>query len=145
MNDKAISFAETAGWPNLPIQEQIADKLGDILYASDEILDMIRSGRAEQPPDDALCPRCRTGVCLSLMVRSKSRIALQHGRILAMETPIQEVRRLLDTLPQEASFEDIQYHIYVQQAVRRGLEAAERGELVEQEEVERRMSKWLGE
>jgi len=62
-----------------------------------------------------------------------------------METPIQEVRRLLDTLPQEASFEDIQYHIYVQQAVRRGLEAAERGELVEQEEVERRMSKWLGE
>jgi len=30
-----------------------------------------------------------------------------------METPIQEVRRLLDTLPQEASFEDIQYHIYV--------------------------------
>ncbi len=62
-----------------------------------------------------------------------------------METPIQEVRRLLDTLPQEASFEDIQYHIYVQQAVRRGLDAAERGELVEQEEVERRMSKWLGE
>ena len=62
-----------------------------------------------------------------------------------METPIQEVRRLLDTLPQEASFEDIQYHIYVQQAVRRGLDAAERDELVEQEEVERRMSKWLGE
>lgn len=62
-----------------------------------------------------------------------------------METPIQEVRRLLDTLPQEASFEDIQYHIYVQQAARRGLEAAERGELLEQDEVERRMSKWLGE
>jgi len=62
-----------------------------------------------------------------------------------METPIEEVRRLLDTLPQESSFEDIQYHIYVQQAVRRGLEAAERGELLEQDEVEERMSKWLGE
>ncbi len=54
MNDKVISFAETAGWPNLPIQEQIADKLGDILYASDEILDMIRCGRADQAPDEAL-------------------------------------------------------------------------------------------
>ena len=62
-----------------------------------------------------------------------------------MERPIEEVRRLLDTLPPEASFEDIQYHIYVQQAIRQGLEAAERGELLDEEEVERRMSKWLGE
>ena len=62
-----------------------------------------------------------------------------------MDRPIEEVRRLLDALPPEASFEDIQYHIYVQQAIRRGLEAAERGELLEQDEVERRLSKWLGE
>ena len=62
-----------------------------------------------------------------------------------MDTPVDEVRRLLDTLPPEASFEDIQYHIYVQQAIRRGLEAAERGELLDQEEVERRMARWLGE
>ena len=62
-----------------------------------------------------------------------------------MDRPIEEVRRLLDTLPSEASFEDIQYHIYVQQAIRRGLEAGERGELIEQDEVEKRFSKWLGE
>lgn len=62
-----------------------------------------------------------------------------------MGKPKEEVQRLLDTLPEEASFEDIQYHIYVQQAIRRGLEASERGELVDQEEVEKRMSKWLGE
>jgi len=62
-----------------------------------------------------------------------------------MDRPIEEVRRLLDSLPPEASFEDIQYHIYVQQAIRRGLEAAERGELIEQDEVEKRFSKWLGE
>ena len=49
-----------------------------------------------------------------------------------------------DTLPPGATFEDIQYHIYVQQAIRRGLEAAERGDLLEQDEVERRMAKWLG-
>ena len=62
-----------------------------------------------------------------------------------MARPKEEVRRLLDTLPEEASYEDIQYHIYVRQAIEHGLSAAERGQLLEQDEVERRMSKWLGE
>jgi predicted transcriptional regulator len=62
-----------------------------------------------------------------------------------MERPKEEVRKLLEGLPEEVSFEDIHYHIYVQEAIRRGLEAAERGELVDQEEIERRMAKWLGE
>jgi predicted transcriptional regulator len=69
----------------------------------------------------------------------------RRGKMIGMETPVEEVRRLLEKLPPEASFEDIQYHIYVQQAIRRGLEAAERGELIEQDEAERRMAKWLGE
>jgi len=62
-----------------------------------------------------------------------------------MGKPKEEVRLLLDRLPEEASYEDIQYHIYVQEAIRRGREAADRGELVDQDEVERRMAKWLGE
>jgi predicted transcriptional regulator len=62
-----------------------------------------------------------------------------------MSRPKEEVRQLLDTLPEEASYEDIHYHIYVRQAIERGLAAAERGEILEQEEVERRMAKWLGE
>jgi predicted transcriptional regulator len=62
-----------------------------------------------------------------------------------MESPKEEVRKLLDVLPEGVSFEDIHYHIYVQEAIRRGLEAAERGELIDQEDVERRMAKWLGE
>jgi predicted transcriptional regulator len=62
-----------------------------------------------------------------------------------MGKPKEEVRELLDNLPEDASYEDIQYHIYVRQAIQRGIEAADRGELVEQEEIERRMAKWLGE
>jgi len=62
-----------------------------------------------------------------------------------MGKPKEVVQRLLAELPDEVSFEDIQYHIYVQEAVQRGLDAAARGELVDQEEVERRMAKWLGE
>jgi hypothetical protein len=49
-----MTFAEAAGWPHLPIQERVADKLGDILYASDELLDMLRCGRAEHAPDATL-------------------------------------------------------------------------------------------
>ena len=55
-----------------------------------------------------------------------------------------EVRRLLDALPEDATFEDIQYHIYVRQAIANGIAAVERGEVVSHEEVERRMAKWLG-
>jgi predicted transcriptional regulator len=62
-----------------------------------------------------------------------------------MSHPKEEVQRLLEELPDEASFEDIHYHIYVQQAIRRGIEAADRGELVDQDEMEKRMSGWLGE
>jgi predicted transcriptional regulator len=62
-----------------------------------------------------------------------------------MGKPKEEIRRLLEKLPEDVSYEDVQYHIYVQQAAQRGLDAADRGEIVTQEEVERRMAKWLGE
>ena len=57
----------------------------------------------------------------------------------------EEVRRLLDNLPEDASYEDIQYHIYVRQAIERGIAAVERGEVLSHEDVERRMARWLGE
>lgn len=59
--------------------------------------------------------------------------------------PKEEVRRLLDTLPDDASYEDIQYHIYVQQKIDRGLEASERGDFISDEEIEQRISRWAGE
>ncbi|MGA8808421.1 MAG: hypothetical protein WB973_11135 [Thermoanaerobaculia bacterium] len=62
-----------------------------------------------------------------------------------MSNAIEEVQRLLKTLPEESSFEDIHYHMYVQQAIQRGLESADRGELIEQDEIEKRMARWLGE
>ena len=49
---------------------------------------------------------------------------------MARPVPKEEVRRLLDTLPDEASYENIQYHIYVQQKIDLGLDASERGDFV---------------
>jgi len=44
-----------------------------------------------------------------------------------MKTAKDEVRELLEKMPEEASLEDIQYHIYVRQKVRKGLEAENQG------------------
>lgn len=60
-----------------------------------------------------------------------------------MKTGKEEVRELLENLPDNASLDDIQYHIYVRQKILKGLEAARKGEVISQEEVERRMARWL--
>lgn len=60
-----------------------------------------------------------------------------------MKTAKEEVRRLLDQLPDNSSFEDIQYHIYVREKIARGLEDVKKGRLISQAGVERRMAKWL--
>ena len=61
-----------------------------------------------------------------------------------MASAKEEVRKLLDQIPDDSSFEDIQYHIYVREKIERGLKDAEQGRVLSQEEVERRMLKWTG-
>ena len=60
-------------------------------------------------------------------------------------TPKQEVRLLLEQLPENCSLEDIQYHLYVLEKVRRGLDAAREHETVSQEDAESRLSQRLTE
>ena len=60
-----------------------------------------------------------------------------------MKTAKDEVRELLNQLPDDSSLNDIQYHIYVRQKIHKGLEAVENGDIVPQAEVEKRMSRWL--
>lgn len=63
----------------------------------------------------------------------------------AMVTAKEEVESLLNNLPDDCSLEDIQYHLYVIEKVRNGLEAADRQGALSQEEVEQRLVKWLSE
>lgn len=60
-----------------------------------------------------------------------------------ISTAKEKVRRIIDSLPDESSLEDIQYHIYVRQKVERGLQDIEEGRVLTQEEVEERMKNWL--
>ena len=61
-----------------------------------------------------------------------------------MGTAKEEVKKILEGLPDEASLEDIQYHIYARQKIARGLDDIGAGRVLSQEDVEERMSKWLG-
>jgi hypothetical protein len=54
-----------------------------------------------------------------------------------------EVNSLLDRLPEDASIEDVQYHLYVIEKVRNGLEAARSEGSITQERAEERLGKWL--
>jgi len=60
-----------------------------------------------------------------------------------MSSPKAEVVSMLETLPDDASLEDIQYHLYVLEKVKRGLERAETEGAVSHEEAKARLSKWL--
>lgn len=54
-----------------------------------------------------------------------------------------EVRELLEKLPDNASLNDIQYHIYVRQKIERGLAAIEKGDALSRDEIEKRLARWL--
>jgi len=53
------------------------------------------------------------------------------------------VRRILDNLPDDVSYEENQYHIYVRQKIAKGLKDIEEGRTLDQQEAEKRMAKWL--
>ena len=62
-----------------------------------------------------------------------------------MGTAKEEVEALLNNLPDDCSIEDIQYHLYVIEKVRNGLEVADAQGAISQNEVEERLGKWLTE
>ena len=60
-----------------------------------------------------------------------------------MQTAKKEVSDLLDRLPDNCTLEDVQYHLYVIQKIERGLKDEEEGHVYEENEIEKKMSKWL--
>jgi hypothetical protein len=53
-----------------------------------------------------------------------------------------DVAEMLDALPETASLEDIQYHLYVLEKIRRGEERAENEGTISHAEAKARLSKW---
>jgi len=55
----------------------------------------------------------------------------------------QEAQEMIENLPDNCTYEDIQYHLYVVEKIKNGMKRAENGELSSHEEAKERMSKWL--
>jgi hypothetical protein len=51
----------------------------------------------------------------------------------------QEAHRLVDQLPENASWDDLMYGVYVRQAVEAGLADADAGRVVSQEDAQQRL------
>jgi predicted transcriptional regulator len=55
----------------------------------------------------------------------------------------EQVRVMLDGLPEDCTFEDVQYGLFVLETIKRGKDEINRGEGIPHEEVERRMQQSL--
>ena len=59
-----------------------------------------------------------------------------------MNTAKQEVKTLLEQLPDECVLEDIQYHLYVVEKIQRGIARADTDGALSQDDVEKKFSQW---
>ncbi|MGA2496778.1 MAG: hypothetical protein ABSH20_03510 [Tepidisphaeraceae bacterium] len=59
-----------------------------------------------------------------------------------MATAKSEAQKLIALLPDDASFEDIQYQLYVRQEIDRGLVDVRDGRMIDHDEVPRRVTLW---
>ena len=55
----------------------------------------------------------------------------------------EQVIELIKSLPEDATLEDIHYHLYVREKVEHGLKAIDDGRVVSQEDAEKRVEGWL--
>ena len=58
-------------------------------------------------------------------------------------TAKQKACEVISRMPDESTFEDIQYHLYVLQCIERGEKDIEDGNVLSHDEVESRLAKWL--
>jgi hypothetical protein len=61
------------------------------------------------------------------------------GLSMPTATVKEEVRRLVEQLPDDASWEDVMYQIYVRQSIEAGLEDCRQGRMIPVGEVRRRL------
>ena len=76
-------------------------------------------------------------------MKAAPRLADMNVLEVIMQTVKQEVASLLERLPEDSSLEDVQYHLYVIEKIRRGLERAETEKTLSQVQAEARLGKWL--
>lgn len=62
-----------------------------------------------------------------------------------MQVAKQQVASMLQTLPDDCSLEDIQYHLYVIEKIKNSVTRAETEGVVLQQDAEKHLAKWVRE
>lgn len=60
-----------------------------------------------------------------------------------MATPKEQALRLIESLPDDCMYEDIQCRLHLRTEIDRGIRNVDAGREVSQEEAERRVEQWL--
>lgn len=55
----------------------------------------------------------------------------------------EEIKTILDQLPDDATLEDVQYHIYVRQKIDHALDDVAAGRTLSEEEMDKRLARWF--
>ncbi len=55
----------------------------------------------------------------------------------------EKAQKVISGLPEEATLDDIQYHLYVLECIERGEKDIETGKVLTENEVRRKLAKWL--
>lgn len=59
-----------------------------------------------------------------------------------MQTAKHAAQAMIADLPDDASYDDIQYHLYVQQLIEERLASVDRGEVKTHAEVKEKLARW---
>ena len=78
------------------------------------------------------------------LTRAQTRANVFEGARI-VSTVKEDIQSLLERLPDDCTLEDVQYHIYILEKMRRGIEEARTGRVKTQEEVEAGFAEWLTE
>lgn len=55
----------------------------------------------------------------------------------------EEAQDMIKNLPENCTYEDIEYHLYVVEKIKNGINRAENGEVSSHQDAKERMAKWL--
>jgi len=55
----------------------------------------------------------------------------------------QEAQEMIQNLPDNCTYEDIRYHLYVIEKIKNGLNCAKNGEVSSHQDAKQRMAKWI--
>ncbi len=61
---------------------------------------------------------------------------------MIMSIPKEEAKKLIDNMPDKATWDDIMYQFYVKKKILNGLDAAERGNVLSHDDVKKRVHPW---